>query len=73
MFCLPETSGNNLLVRRTKRLRKFTGNQNLRCEAELMGEGMSTKDIAIMSLVRPFTLNFTEGRLIVALCLLLAY
>ncbi|THX81670.1 putative caffeine resistance protein 5 [Aureobasidium pullulans] len=51
MFCLPETSGNNLLVRRTKRLRKLTGNQNLRCEAELMGEGMSTKDIAIMSLV----------------------
>ena len=42
MFCLPETSGNNLLVRRTKRLRKLTGNQNLRCEAELMGEGMST-------------------------------
>ncbi|THY42291.1 putative caffeine resistance protein 5 [Aureobasidium pullulans] len=42
MFCLPETSGNNLLVRCTKRLRKLTGNQNLRCEAELMGEGMST-------------------------------
>ncbi|THZ98424.1 putative caffeine resistance protein 5 [Aureobasidium pullulans] len=61
MFCLPETSGNNLLVRRTKRLRKLTGNQNLRCVAELMREGMSTKDIAIMSLVRPFTLNLTEG------------
>ncbi|THX81932.1 putative caffeine resistance protein 5 [Aureobasidium pullulans] len=51
MFCLPETSGNNLLLRRTKRLRKLIGNQNLRCEAELIGEGMSTKDIAIMSLV----------------------
>ncbi|KAH0338792.1 putative caffeine resistance protein 5, partial [Aureobasidium melanogenum] len=61
MLFLPETSANNLLVRRTKRLRKLTGNQNLRCEAELMGEDMSVKDIVIMSLVRPFTLNFTEG------------
>lgn len=58
---LPETSANNLLVRRARRLRKLTGSQNLRCEAEVQGEDMSVRDIAIMSLVRPFTMNFTEG------------
>jgi DHA1 family multidrug resistance protein-like MFS transporter len=61
MFFFPETSANNLLVRRTKRLRKLTGNQSLRCEAELMGEDMSTKDIVLTALIRPLTLNFTEG------------
>ncbi|KAH0388340.1 putative caffeine resistance protein 5, partial [Aureobasidium melanogenum] len=68
---LPETSANNLLVRRAKRLRKLTGNQNLRCEAELQGEDMSVRDIAIMSLARPFTMKSTEG-IVFALSLYIA-
>ncbi|GAB7350827.1 hypothetical protein MBLNU459_g1361t1 [Dothideomycetes sp. NU459] len=60
MFCFPETSANNILLRRTKRLRKLTGNDKLRCEPEIMGESMTAKDIVMMSVVRPFTLNFTE-------------
>ncbi|KAK3626500.1 GTPase-activating protein [Elasticomyces elasticus] len=59
-FLLPETSANNILVRRTKRLRKITGDDKLICEAELMSEQMTTKDIVMMSLVRPITLNFLE-------------
>ncbi|OHF04259.1 multidrug resistance protein [Colletotrichum orchidophilum] len=59
-FCLPETSANNILYRRAKRLRKLTGNQKLMCEAELMAEEMTPRDIMMVSLVRPFTLNFTE-------------
>lgn len=59
-FLFPETSANNILYRRTKRLRKITGDHKLTCEPELMSEQMTAKDIALMVLVRPFTLNFLE-------------
>lgn len=59
-FFLPETSSTNILYRRTRRLRKITGDQTLTCEPELMAEQMTPKDIALMILVRPITLNFTE-------------
>lgn len=60
IFFLPETSSANILYRRTRRLRKLTGNDKLKCEPELIGEQMTPKDIALMTLVRPITLNFTE-------------
>ncbi|TID21622.1 multidrug resistance protein [Venturia nashicola] len=60
MFFLPETSANNILYRRTKRLREITGNDKLICQPELVAESMSRNEIIQMSLVRPFTLNFTE-------------
>lgn len=59
-FFLPETSSANILYRRTKRLRKLTGNDKLICEPELIGEQMTGKDIVMMVLIRPITLNFTE-------------
>jgi len=59
-FFFPETSANNILVRRAKRLRKLTGNDKLISQPELMSQEMTGKDIVMMSLVRPFTLNFTE-------------
>jgi DHA1 family multidrug resistance protein-like MFS transporter len=57
---MPETSANNILLRRTKRLRKITGNTKLICEPELMAQHMTGKDLVMMTLVRPITLNFTE-------------
>jgi len=59
-FFLPETSANNILYRKTRRLRKLTGNDKLTCEPELMSQKMTGKDIAMMSLVRPFQLSFME-------------
>lgn len=59
-FFFPETSANNILLRRTMRLRELTGNDKLVCEPELMAQHMTGKDVVMMSLVRPFTLNFTE-------------
>lgn len=59
-FFFPETSANNLLVRRARRLRKLTGDDRIKSEPELMSESMTGKEIVMMSLVRPFTLNFTE-------------
>lgn len=59
-FFLPETSSSNILYRRSRRLRKLTGNDNLKSEGELQGENMSNKDIVMIAVVRPFTLSFTE-------------
>lgn len=42
------------------RLRKVTGNEKLTCEAILAGEQMSGKDIVMMVLIKPITLNFWE-------------
>ncbi|KAF2002849.1 benomyl/methotrexate resistance protein [Amniculicola lignicola CBS 123094] len=59
-FFLPETSSTNILYRRTRRMRKITGDNRLICEPELMAQNMTGKDIALMVLIRPITLNFTE-------------
>lgn len=59
-FFMPETSANNILVRRTRRLRKITGDDKLICEPELMSRQMTGNAIVQMILVKPFTLNFTE-------------
>ena len=45
VFFLPETSSSNILFRRTRRLRKLTGIQSLRCQPEIMGEHMTGKDV----------------------------
>ncbi|KAH7018044.1 MFS transporter [Microdochium trichocladiopsis] len=60
IFFLPETSSANILYRRSRRLRKLTGNDKLICEPEFQGKDMTTGDIAKMTLVKPFTLLFTE-------------
>ena len=57
---LPETSSSNILFRRARRLRKLTGRKNLRTEAEILAEHMTPKDIALIALIRPVTLNFLE-------------
>lgn len=59
-FFLPETGANNILYRRTVRIRKLTGKAKLKCKPEIEGEGMTGKDILLMVLVRPITLTFTE-------------
>lgn len=47
-FLLPETSSTNILLRRTKRARKITGNKNLICEPELMAQEMTGKDVSFL-------------------------
>ena len=61
IFLLPETSSANILYRRSRRLRKLTGREDLKCEPELLGEQMTGKDIALvrrhlktLSLHQPF-------------------
>lgn len=64
-FFLPETSGRNILYRRTLRLRKVTGIDNLKCEIELEAENWTPMDIARDALIRPFTLSFMEPIILV--------
>jgi len=59
-FFFPETSANNILVRRTRRLKQLTGDDKLICEPQLMSEQMTGREIVMISLIRPITLNFME-------------
>lgn len=59
-FFLPETSSPNILYRRTKRLRKLTGNDKLTCEPEMVSAEMKPKDVVSIALLKPITLNFQE-------------
>ncbi|EKM61333.1 uncharacterized protein PHACADRAFT_111819 [Phanerochaete carnosa HHB-10118-sp] len=57
---LPETSAQAILFRRADRLRRLTGNPNLKSQGEIDGEHMTMGEIAQMTLVRPFLLTFRE-------------
>lgn len=59
-FTLPETSSTNILVRRAKRLRKLTGNDELRSAGEVAQAQMTGREVAMMTLVRPFLLTAVE-------------
>jgi MFS transporter, DHA1 family, multidrug resistance protein len=57
---LPETSSKNILYRRAQRLRKLTGNDKFRTEAEIAFQHVTFGKIAQMTIVRPWILTFTE-------------
>ncbi|QIW99372.1 hypothetical protein AMS68_004890 [Peltaster fructicola] len=56
LFFLPETYAPNILLRKAQRLRKLTGNQNLKSKSEIDQANMSARSIAFEALVRPFAL-----------------
>ena len=62
IFFLPETSSANILYRRTRRLRKLTGIEGLRTEAELIGENMTGKDVSTN--LRAIGMLLTSSRLL---------
>ncbi|KAJ6531380.1 major facilitator superfamily domain-containing protein [Mycena vulgaris] len=55
-FFLPETYEPTILLRRAQRLRKLTGNPELRTATERNEESQSAREIVYESLVRPFVL-----------------
>jgi MFS transporter, DHA1 family, multidrug resistance protein len=57
MFCLPETSVPNIPPRRAQRLRKLTGNQNIKSQSEIEMSEMTVKEIIVTNLWRPFQIN----------------
>jgi MFS transporter, DHA1 family, multidrug resistance protein len=52
-FFLPETSAPNLLLRRAARLRKITGNENIRSQTEIDRKNLSFGDIFVDATIKP--------------------
>lgn len=59
-FLLPETSSDNILLRRAARLRKVTGDTNLRSQSEIDQEHMSAKEMAFDALIKPWEMNILD-------------
>lgn len=59
-FTMPETSAQNILYRRAQRLRKLTGNDKLKSQGEIDGAKMTGGELVKTTLLRPFTMTFTE-------------
>lgn len=53
---LPETLDSTILLKRAKRLRKLTGNPNLRSQSEIDQANMKKSEVIYEALVRPFLL-----------------
>ncbi|KAK7036777.1 hypothetical protein VNI00_011443 [Paramarasmius palmivorus] len=53
---LPETYEATILLKRARRLRKLTGNNQLRSQSEIDQAAMSKREIAYDALIRPFVL-----------------
>lgn len=52
-FFLPETSANNILLRRAKRLRKLTGNPKIHSQTEIDRKGIEFSSILADALIKP--------------------
>jgi DHA1 family multidrug resistance protein-like MFS transporter len=61
-FFLPETSSPNILYRRTKRLRKLTGDEKFTCEPEMQSQEMSPKDVSFLHIRYSRVLLLTNMR-----------
>ncbi|KAI9809338.1 MAG: hypothetical protein M1825_002630 [Sarcosagium campestre] len=57
---LPETSSPNILIRRAKRLRKLTGNPNIKSQSEINETNMNATEIVIDYLYKPFQMMFLD-------------
>jgi DHA1 family multidrug resistance protein-like MFS transporter len=57
LFLLPETSASNILLRRAARLRKSTGNTNLKSQSEIDQAKLSISEVIIGNLWRPLQIN----------------
>lgn len=60
IFFLPETSSQNILLRRAQRLRARTGNANLRSEGEIQAAKLTKKDHIRNTLWMPLYLSVSE-------------
>jgi DHA1 family multidrug resistance protein-like MFS transporter len=57
---VPETSTPNILLRRAKRLRNFTGDNRLRSQSEIDQKGMAPSKIAIDAIVKPIEITVKD-------------
>jgi DHA1 family multidrug resistance protein-like MFS transporter len=60
LFLLPETSSANILLRRAARLRKLTGNANLKSQGEIDQEKLTVNEVVVGNLWRPAQINILD-------------
>jgi DHA1 family multidrug resistance protein-like MFS transporter len=77
-FFLPETSSDNILLRRAARLRKLTGNDNYRSQSEIKQALMTKNDIFFNAIIKPWEMNMLDPAILfstvyVALCYAIFY
>ncbi|EEB91287.1 hypothetical protein MPER_10380, partial [Moniliophthora perniciosa FA553] len=72
-FLFPETYEATILLKRARRLRKLTGNPQLRSQSEIDQALMSKREIAYEALVRPFVLSLEPTVLFLNIYLGLVY
>ncbi|OJJ67355.1 hypothetical protein ASPBRDRAFT_69012 [Aspergillus brasiliensis CBS 101740] len=56
-FSMPETSSDNILLRRARRLRAQTGRTDIRSESEIRQSKMSPRAITFNALIKPWEIN----------------
>lgn len=59
-FFLPETSADNILLRRAKRLRKLTNNQVFFSQSEVKQRHLRFRDILVDSLIKPLEITIKD-------------
>ncbi|KAF7194201.1 Cycloheximide resistance protein [Pseudocercospora fuligena] len=59
-FFLPETSNDQILLRRAQRLRKLTGRNDLMAESEIKAKTKQTREVLFAALVKPWEINMKD-------------
>ena len=59
-FFLPETSTHTILLRRAARLRKASGNENIRSQTEIDRKGLTPRAVAFDAVIKPFEIMFKD-------------
>jgi MFS transporter, DHA1 family, multidrug resistance protein len=72
-FILPETFAPTLLLQRAQRLRRVTGNPNLRSQSEIDQSKLSPRAVLTEALWRPFQLSIEPAVLFINLYIALTY
>lgn len=57
---LPETSADNILLRRARRLRKLTGRKDILSQSEIDQAHMTAKQITFNALIKPWEINILD-------------
>ena len=59
-FFLPETSAHTILLRRAARLRKNSGNENIRSQTEIDRKGLTPRAVAFDAVIKPFEIMLKD-------------
>jgi DHA1 family multidrug resistance protein-like MFS transporter len=59
-FFLPETSADNILLRRAGRLRKLSGQNNLKSKSEISQGHLSAREVTFNALIKPWEINILD-------------